>query len=58
MNTLSFTIAQRLWNSCNVLHVERRLSVAREVKSLVEKALVRAGRLRQAVLRSACEGRL
>ena len=32
------------------------LSVARQVESLVDKALVRAGRLRQAVLRSAFEG--
>lgn len=33
-------------------------SVAREVESAVEKALVRAGRLRQAVLKSAFEGKL
>jgi type I restriction enzyme S subunit len=41
-----------------VAEVERRLSVAREVETVVEKALVRASRLRQAVLRSAFEGRL
>lgn len=41
-----------------VAEVERRLSVAREVESVVEKALVRASRLRQAVLKSAFEGRL
>jgi type I restriction enzyme, S subunit len=41
-----------------VAEVERRLSVAREVESVVEKALARAARLRQAVLRSAFEGRL
>jgi type I restriction enzyme S subunit len=41
-----------------VAEVERRLSVAREVESVVEKALVRASRLRQAVLKSALEGRL
>jgi type I restriction enzyme S subunit len=38
--------------------VERRLSVVAEVESAVEAGLVRAGRLRQAVLRSAFEGRL
>jgi hypothetical protein len=36
----------------------RRLLVAREVESVVEKALVRAGRLRQAILKSAFEGKL
>jgi type I restriction enzyme S subunit len=41
-----------------VAEVERRLSVAREVESAVEGALVRAGRLRQAVLKSAFEGKL
>jgi type I restriction enzyme, S subunit len=41
-----------------VAEVERRLSVARQVESSVEEALVRASRLRQAVLRSAFEGRL
>jgi type I restriction enzyme, S subunit len=41
-----------------VAEVERRLSVAREVESAVEGALVRASRLRQAVLKSAFEGRL
>ena len=41
-----------------VAEVERRLSVAREVESAVNAALVRAGRLRQAVLKSAFEGRL
>lgn len=41
-----------------VAEVERRLSVAREVESVVEKTLVRAGRLRQAVLKSAFEERL
>jgi type I restriction enzyme, S subunit len=41
-----------------VAEVERRLSVARQVESVVEGALVRASRLRQAVLRSAFEGRL
>jgi type I restriction enzyme S subunit len=40
-----------------VAEVERRLSVARQVESAVEEALVRASRLRQAVLRSAFEGR-
>jgi hypothetical protein len=38
--------------------VERRLSVAREVESNVEAALVRASRLGQAVLKSAFEGKL
>lgn len=41
-----------------VAEVERRLSVAREVESAVEGALVRAARLRQSVLKSAFEGRL
>ena len=41
-----------------VAEVERRLSVARQVESSVEEALVRASRLRQAVLKSAFEGRL
>ena len=41
-----------------VAEVERRLSVVGEVESAVEVGLVRAGRLRQAVLRSAFEGRL
>jgi type I restriction enzyme, S subunit len=41
-----------------VAEVERRLSVARQVESSVEEALVRASRLRQAMLRSAFEGRL
>jgi type I restriction enzyme, S subunit len=41
-----------------VAEVERRLSVARAVETTVEDALVRASRLRQAVLRSAFEGRL
>ena len=41
-----------------VAEVERRLSVAREVESAVEAGLARAARLRQAVLRSAFEGRL
>jgi hypothetical protein len=35
-----------------------RLSVVGEVESTVEAGLVRAARLRQAVLRSAFEGRL
>jgi type I restriction enzyme, S subunit len=41
-----------------VAEVERRLSVAWEVESAVDEALVRASRLRQAVLKSAFEGRL
>jgi type I restriction enzyme S subunit len=41
-----------------VTDVERRLSVAREVQTAVEAALLRASRLRQAVLKSAFEGRL
>jgi hypothetical protein len=41
-----------------VAEVERRLSVAWQVESTVEGALVRASRLRQAVLNSAFEGRL
>ena len=38
--------------------IKRRLSVVGEVESAVEAGLVRAGRLRQAVLRSAFEGKL
>jgi type I restriction enzyme S subunit len=41
-----------------VAEVERRLSVVGEVESAVEVGLVRVGRLRQSVLRSAFEGRL
>ena len=41
-----------------VAEVERRLSVARQVESSVEDGLARAARLRQAVLRSAFEGKL
>ena len=38
--------------------VEPWLSVAREVESVVEKALVRASRLRQSILKNAFEGKL
>jgi type I restriction enzyme S subunit len=41
-----------------VAEVERRLSVVGQVESAVEMGLVRAGRLRQSVLRSAFEGKL
>ncbi|MBI1792684.1 MAG: restriction endonuclease subunit S [Chloroflexi bacterium] len=41
-----------------VAEVERRLSVVGEVESAVDAGLVRAGRLRQSVLRSAFEGKL
>ena len=41
-----------------VAEVERRLSVAREVESVVEKALARSARLRQSVLKNAFEGKL
>jgi type I restriction enzyme, S subunit len=41
-----------------VAEIERRLSVAREAESAVDAGLVRARRLRQAVLRSAFEGRV
>ena len=41
-----------------VAEVEQRLSVAREVETAVEAGLARAGRLRQAVLKAAFEGRL
>lgn len=37
---------------------ERQMSQVKEVESAVEVGLVRAGRLRQSVLRSAFEGRL
>ena len=58
MSTQSSTIVQRLWNYCNILHNEWRLSVVGEVESTVEVGLFRVGRLRQAVLRSVFEGRL
>lgn len=57
MNTPSSTIVQRLWNYCNMLRDERRLSVM-ELESAVEVGLARAAKLRQAILRSAFEGRL
>jgi hypothetical protein len=38
--------------------IERRLSVARQVEIAAEGMLVWASRLRQAVLKSAIEGRL
>jgi type I restriction enzyme S subunit len=38
--------------------IERRLSVADEIEKELDQALVRSGRLRQAVLKSAFEGRL
>jgi restriction endonuclease S subunit len=41
-----------------VAEVERRLSVIGEVESAVKVGIVRAGRLRQSVLKSAFEGRL
>ncbi len=41
-----------------VAEVERRLSVVGEVESAVEVGLARAAKLRQAILRSAFEGRL
>ena len=70
MSSQSSTIVQRLWNYCNVLRDERRLSMVGEVpygddtpfgddvESAVEAGLARSARLRQAVLRSAFEGRL
>jgi hypothetical protein len=42
----------------SVSHLEQWQSVVRDVESAVEVGLVRAGRLRQSVLRSAFEGRL
>ncbi len=41
-----------------VAEVERRLSVVKEVESVVATSVARAGRLRQSVLKSAFEGRL
>jgi len=57
MSTQSSTIVQRVWNYCNVLQ-DDGISYGEYVESSVEEALVRASRLRQAVLRSAFEGRL
>jgi hypothetical protein len=48
----------RIFSRRIVAKVNRRLSVVGEVESAVDVGLVRAGRLRQAVLRSAFEGRL
>jgi hypothetical protein len=39
-------------------YIERRLSVAQQVASVVAASVARAGRLRQSVLKSAFEGRL
>jgi len=58
VNTQSSPIIQRIRNYYNILHDKQRLSVVGEVVSAVEGRLVRAGRLRQSVLRSAFEGRL
>jgi hypothetical protein len=58
MSIQSSTIVQRLRNYCNVLRDERRLSVVGEIESTVEMGLAWSARLRQAVLRSAFEGRL
>jgi type I restriction enzyme, S subunit len=41
-----------------VEEIDRRLSVAQQVEAVVEASLKRAGRLRQAVLKAAFEGRL
>ena len=49
MNAQSSTIVQRLWNYCNVLRDERRLSVVEKVESAVEVGLVRVGRLRHII---------
>jgi hypothetical protein len=66
MNTQSATIVQLHRNDCNFLHEDdiscsdyvERVAVVGEVESAVEVGLVRAGRLRQSVLRSAFEGKL
>jgi len=58
LHTWIIVHAEDAWNYRDVLHNERRLSVVGEVESAVEVGLVRAGRLRQSVLRSAFEGRL
>ena len=54
----SSKIVQRLWNHCTILCGARPLSVVQEFVSAVEAGLVRAGRLRHSVLKSAFEGRL
>ena len=54
----SSTNVKCLWNYCNVLSYERWLSLVGEAESAVEVGLVRTGRLRQSVLRSAFEGML
>jgi hypothetical protein len=41
-----------------VAEVERRLEAARQVEAAAEAGMKRAGRLRQALLRAAFEGRL
>ena len=40
------------------MKIKRQLSIVEEAESAVEVGLVRAGRLRQSVLRSAFEGML
>ncbi len=66
MNTPSSTIVQRVWNYCKVLRddgnsrgncIAQWAPVAREVEIAVEAVLVRAGKLRQAALKSAFEGK-
>lgn len=58
MNPPCSIIVLRPWNYRNILRDERRLSVVGVVESAVEVGLERAARLRQAVLRSAFEGKL
>jgi type I restriction enzyme M protein len=63
MNIQSSTIVKRVWNYCNVLR-DDGIFYGNYVESALEKALVRALRLRQAVpfgddmLKPAFEGRL
>jgi hypothetical protein len=58
MSSSSVIMIQLFCGYCHIIRDNVRLSVARAVESAVEGALLRGSRLRQAVLRSAFEGRL
>jgi hypothetical protein len=67
MHTQSLTSIRCTWNHVNIMcddnifcgnYVKRRLSMVKEVESMVAASVARAGRLRQSVLKSAFEGKL
>jgi type I restriction enzyme, S subunit len=57
-NSIPIPLPPRSEQSRIVAEVERRLSVLQEMEQTVEASLKRAGRLRQAILKRAFEGRL